>query len=102
MTVPDINQAQNPDLLASWIAIQRAAALARDIAIQTNTSIVISENGNLVYISAEQLRRDKLAEQQELAESLEYIQRGFEDLEAGRYRSFSEFAAEKRQQYNLP
>jgi len=38
------------------MAVLRAAQLARKTAIQTNTEIVIVQNGKLVRISAEQLR----------------------------------------------
>ena len=56
MNAKDISKAKNPDLCGSLAAMQRAAALARETAIQTNTSIVIEENGKLVWISAEELR----------------------------------------------
>ena len=41
-------------------------------------------------------------EKQELEESLKAIQQSSDDFEAGRYRSFQEFAEEQRQKYNLP
>jgi len=53
----DISKAKNPDLRGSLAALQRAAALARETAIQTNTNIVIEKDGKLVWISAEELRR---------------------------------------------
>ena len=53
----DISKAKNPDQRASLAALQRAAALARETAIQTNTNIVIEKDGKLVWISAEELRR---------------------------------------------
>ena len=52
----NISEAKNPDLRASLIAIQRAAELARRTALQTNTSIVVVQDGKLVWIPAEQLR----------------------------------------------
>ncbi len=58
MSTPDIAQAQDPDLRASLAAMQRAAALARETAMQTNTNIVIVEDGRLVRIAAEELRRN--------------------------------------------
>ncbi len=57
MNAIDITKAKNPDQRASLVALQRAAALARETAIQTNTNIVIVENGKVVRISAEELRR---------------------------------------------
>jgi len=52
----DITEAKDPDLRASVAAMQRAAELARKIAIQTDTSIVVIENGELVHIPAAELR----------------------------------------------
>ena len=60
----DITTAKNPDLRASLIAIQRASVLARKTAIQTDTSIVIIRNGQLEYISAQQLRDDSAEERE--------------------------------------
>ena len=52
----DISQAKDPDLRASLVAMQRAAELAKQIAIQTNTSIVTVQDGQIVHISAQELR----------------------------------------------
>ncbi|GAB2872311.1 hypothetical protein GCM10027093_04910 [Paraburkholderia jirisanensis] len=52
----DLSKARNPDLRASLAAMQRAAELARRTAVQTDTAIVVVQNGKLVRISAEQLR----------------------------------------------
>ncbi len=57
MNAKDISKAKNPDLRGSLAAMQRAAALARETAIQTNTNIVIEKDGKLVWISADELRR---------------------------------------------
>ncbi|HZJ97477.1 MAG TPA: hypothetical protein VFD12_06550 [Oligella sp.] len=38
-------------------ALLRAAELARDDAIKTNTGIVISQDGEIITITAEQLRQ---------------------------------------------
>lgn len=59
----DISEAKNPDLRASLAAIQRAAESARQIAIQTDTAIVVVRDGQRVRITAEQLRRERDAEQ---------------------------------------
>ncbi|MBU2836024.1 hypothetical protein RIE95_02740 [Acidithiobacillus thiooxidans] len=55
-TAKDIAQARNPDLRASMAAMRRAAQLARQIAIQTNTGIVMVRDGQCVRISAQELR----------------------------------------------
>lgn len=60
MTQQELPKAKNPDLRASLAAMQRAAQLARQIAIQTNTEIVVVRDGKLVRIPAEQLREEKV------------------------------------------
>lgn len=45
----------NEELRAANVAMLRAAELARERAIQTNTGIVVAVDGEPVYISAEQL-----------------------------------------------
>ena len=57
MSAQDISNAKNPDLRASLAAMQRAAKLARKVAIQTDTGIVLVQDGKLVHISADELRR---------------------------------------------
>lgn len=56
MSTRDISEAKDPDLRASMAAMRRAAQLARKIAIQTDTSIAVIENGEIVQISAAALR----------------------------------------------
>lgn len=63
-TAKDIAQARNPDLRASMAAMRRAAQLARQIAIQTNTGIVMVRDGQCVRISAQELREADAAAQQ--------------------------------------
>jgi hypothetical protein len=55
----DISQARNPDLRASPAAMQRAAELARQTALQTGTAIVVVQEGKRVRITAEQLRKGR-------------------------------------------
>lgn len=55
MTTRDISTAKDPDLRASMAAIQRAAELARQTAIQTNTELVIVRDGRIVHLSAQEL-----------------------------------------------
>lgn len=40
-------------------AMQRAAQMAREIAIQTNTAIVVNQDGKMTIISADELRKQK-------------------------------------------
>jgi hypothetical protein len=57
----EISQARNPDLRTAMMAMQRAAELARQIAIQTNTAIIVVREGQLIRITAEQLRQERNA-----------------------------------------
>jgi hypothetical protein len=52
----DISEARNPDLRNSLAAMKRAAAMARKIAIDTDTGIVVVRDGKIEHISAKQLR----------------------------------------------
>ena len=61
MTRPDLSKAKNPDLRASLAAMRRAAEMARATAIQTNTEIVIVKDGELVRVTAEELRKEPRA-----------------------------------------
>jgi len=58
----DIAEAKDPDLRASLQAIQRAALAARAVAVQTNTSIVIVQNAQLVRLSAVEIKKETLHE----------------------------------------
>jgi hypothetical protein len=57
MKPSDISQAKDPDLRASLAAMQRAAQSARKTAIQTDTAIVLVREGQLVRVSADELRQ---------------------------------------------
>ena len=59
MTQQELSQAKNPDLRASLAAMRRAAEMARNTAIQTNTEIVIVKDGKPVRIQAEELRKEQ-------------------------------------------
>lgn len=60
MRPQDLSKARNPDLRASLAAMLRAAKIARETAIQTNTEIVIAKDGKPLRITAEELRKDGL------------------------------------------
>ena len=45
MNPKDIRTSSDPDLAGSFAAIQRSARAAQDLAIQTNTSILVSKDG---------------------------------------------------------
>lgn len=59
MTQQKLSKAKNPDLRASLAAMHRAAEMARQTAIQTNTAVIVVRQGKPVRIPAAQLREDK-------------------------------------------
>jgi hypothetical protein len=65
MKTQDLSKAKDPELRGSLAALQRAAAMARKIAIQTDTALVIVQDGKTIRIPAEQLRQDELNEKTE-------------------------------------
>lgn len=58
MTQQELSKARNPDLRASLAAMRRAAEMARQTAIQTNTGIVRVKDGKPVLIPADELRKE--------------------------------------------
>jgi hypothetical protein len=61
MRSQDLAKAKNPDMRASLAAMIRAAELAREIAIQTKTAIVIVKDGKPVRVTAEELCNEREA-----------------------------------------
>ena len=59
MKAQDLSKAKNPELRASLAAMERAAAMARKIAIQTDTALVIVRDGKTIRIPADELRREE-------------------------------------------
>ncbi len=59
MDASSLSKAKDPDLAASFVALQRAAQIARETAIQTNTGIVIMREGKIVHVSAQELIAEK-------------------------------------------
>jgi hypothetical protein len=57
MTKKDISEAKNPDLRGSQAAILRAAELARQKAIQTDTDLIVVQDGEIVRIHANELQK---------------------------------------------
>jgi hypothetical protein len=55
MNPKDIRTSCDPDLAGSFAAIQRAARSAQDLAIKTNTSILVSLDGKDVELTAADL-----------------------------------------------
>ena len=55
----DLPKARHADMRGSLAAMRRAAELARQTAIQTNTAIVLVRDGKLVRVTAAELRGGK-------------------------------------------
>jgi hypothetical protein len=55
MNPKDIRTSSDPDLAGSYAAMQRAARSAEDLAIRTNTGIVVCVDGKDVRFTAQDL-----------------------------------------------
>ena len=63
MNPKDIRTSTDPDLAGSYAAMERAARSAQDLAIKTNTGIVVAVDGKNVELTAADLI--KLRDQEE-------------------------------------
>ena len=58
MTQQELSQAKDQDLVAAALtALRRAARMAREHAVRTDTAIIIIENHQIVRVTAEELRQ---------------------------------------------
>jgi len=64
MNPTGIRKSPHPDLAGSYAAMQRAARSAWDLAIKTNTSIVVVVDGKNVHIPAAELIKMRESEGQ--------------------------------------
>ena len=55
-----IENAKNKDLASSLVAMRRAARMAREQAIRTDTAIIVIRDDKLVHVSADELRREEI------------------------------------------
>ena len=55
MNTKDIRTSTDPDLAGSYAAMERAARAAQDLAIKTNTGIVVAVDGKSVELTAADL-----------------------------------------------
>ena len=55
MNTKDIRTSTDPDLAGSFAAMERAALAAKDLAIKTNTGIVVAVDGKNVELTAADL-----------------------------------------------
>ncbi len=57
MNPDDLAEATNPDPVNSLTALRRAARMACELAVRTDTDILVTRDGKMVWIPAEDLRR---------------------------------------------
>jgi hypothetical protein len=62
MTPRDISEAKDPDLRSALTALQRASAMARKVAIDTGTELVIVSDGRLMLVDPRDLSQVALVE----------------------------------------
>ena len=65
MNPKDIRTSSDPDLAGSYAAMLRAARSAEDVAIKTNTSILVSLDGKDVELTAADLLMLRVQEAQQ-------------------------------------
>ena len=63
MNPKDIRTSTDPDLAGSYAAMERAARAAQDLAIKTNTGIVVAVDGLIVELTAADLIQMREQEQ---------------------------------------
>ena len=63
MNTKDIRTSTDPDLAGSYAAMERAARAAQDLAIKTNTGIVVAVDGRAVELTAADLIKMREQEQ---------------------------------------
>ena len=65
MNTKDIRTSSDPDLAGSFAAMERAAISAQDLAIKTNTGIVVSIDGKNIELTAKDLINLRVKENSE-------------------------------------
>ena len=58
VTQQELSQAKDKDLPASLIAMQRAARMAREQAVRTDTAIIVMRNQRIFRVTAKALRNE--------------------------------------------
>ena len=65
MNTKDIRTSTDPDLAGSYAAMERAARAAQDLAIKTNTGIIVAVDGKNVELTAADLIKLRNQESQQ-------------------------------------
>lgn len=58
MTQYELGKAKDKNLAYSLEAMKRAAIMAREVAVQTGTAIVVVQNKEIVRVTADDLRKN--------------------------------------------
>ncbi|MCA3155579.1 MAG: hypothetical protein ING30_11235 [Burkholderiales bacterium] len=56
----ELSKAKDQDLIASVLAMKRAASLARQVAVQTGTAIVVTKDEKIIRRTAAELMTESL------------------------------------------
>ncbi|MGS0740761.1 hypothetical protein ACVBEF_02830 [Glaciimonas sp. GG7] len=59
MNQQDVSMAKDKDLAASMAAMKRAAASARQLAIEKGTAIIVVQDGKIVRLTADDLKKER-------------------------------------------
>lgn len=65
-------------------------------------AIAVQRGQDVNFIASELLANVLAWEEKDSEETIKGIQQGLDDFEAGRFRSFQDFAEEQHQKYDLP
>ncbi|MFN7206839.1 MAG: hypothetical protein ACK5VG_04340 [Burkholderiales bacterium] len=58
----ELSKAKDQDLIASVLAMKRAASLARQVAVQTGTAIVVTKDEKIIRRTAAELMTESLSD----------------------------------------
>ena len=61
MTQQEHKKPKDLDLAGSFAAMQHAARMAREIAVRTDTAIIVTRNQQLVRVTVEELRKEEVS-----------------------------------------
>jgi hypothetical protein len=64
VTCRSLEQAHNPDIPASFAALQRAARRAAEVARQTDTALVVAENGQVKLVRPDAIAAEEASSRQ--------------------------------------
>jgi predicted transcriptional regulator len=99
-----VDQAMAEVVRALAATAERAGKSTADLLAHlkaTGQPLTLSINGGEMVVMQEASSYQKLLDELDFAESMEAVQRGFEDAEAGRVQTLEEFDKEMREKYSF-